>query len=1016
MRSPIIAVAFAGLVAGLARRPLRVDRLGSTRDSTVVDFVTREGTRLAFDVSPRDGSIAFDLLGQLWILPAGGGEARAITDAVRDTSEDLDPSFSPDGRRVLFQSDRPGGRGLWLIDVSGGIPIRASTGRIPYYARAEAAWAPDGRRFVYVRGGALVIHDVAADSDRVVSVPGLPSVAASSPSWSYDGASIAFIQGGRRPRVWRASVNGSRAEAIGDSSIAPVVASLSPSGDLLALVAPDSLGQPQLWVQRLGGSARRLTAHEDLARHRIRWSSDERTITYSADGRLWRVASEGGAPVEIPFAARVRFVRRTAAPRQLALPEPGSRQRVRGFTGLALSPDAKRIAMLALDSLWVFAPGQRPRAVVATGRSAHDLTWSPDSRLVTWSAGVSGEEDLYFADVTSGLTRRLTGLPGGESMPTWSPDGRLIAFMHAPAAPNGSPSRLRVASSTASLPLTSVEIDSSRSDARDFGPIDGLWMPDQGYVWAPDARAIVTYANPLLEDEQFPARFRLLPLDGRTRTFDAKITGPTYGSWFDSTFTYVEGDRLWRISMTAHGTIGAPHLLGTDPALAASTARDGTVLYLSEDGLRLRRPDGRVSRLGWPIEFRLPSPPPVLVRNVHVIDGTGQPASPLRDLLLQDGRIVRVGTPGSIAAPNAAVVDATGRFAMPGLIDMHAHFFPESPPDGFLYHGVTTARDVGSLAGRTAALRDAIDAGVASGPRIVLGGFLFHTQSGTPNGATGLTDQMVGDSAGLDRAMRLARALGAGYIKHRTFEDWGAGTRTIHAAHRYGLPISGHCVHILPLVAAGIDGKEHSGDCFRDFGRIYSDFTRLYAAAGVWVDPTAGLYGPIVRIALDSTALDAPGIAPWLVPQMRRRYLTGQKPATFERALLLARQRTSAIRAAGVPLIAGTDQGVADGIHWELDALVRAGLTPGEAIVAATSQSARVLGVERELGTIDVGKRADLVIVDGDPSLDIGNTRRIWQVMQGGRIVDRDALLRLAPNGELGALRAASPRLTPRLP
>jgi imidazolonepropionase-like amidohydrolase len=354
---------------------------------------------------------------------------------------------------------------------------------------------------------------------------------------------------------------------------------------------------------------------------------------------------------------------------------------------------------------------------------------------------------------------------------------------------------------------------------------------------------------------------------------------------------------------------------------------------------------------------------------------------------------------------------------MPGLIDMHAHFFPESPAAGFLYQGVTTARDVGSQAASTAALRDAIDAAVTSGPRIVLGGFFFHTQGGVDDGATGFADQMVGDSAGLERAMRLADALGAGYVKHRAFDDWRASVRTIAAAHRHGLPLSGHCVHILPIVAAGMDGKEHSGDCFRDFGRIYEDFTRLYAAAGIWLDPTVGLFAPVARAAADSTILDEPSIAPWLLEPLRRRYLGGQPAAQLERSLALARSRTAALHAAGVPLIAGTDQGLADGIHWELEQLVRSGLSPAEAISAATSRAADVLGASRDVGTIAEGRRADVVILDANPLLDITNTRRIWRVIQGGRIVDREALLRNAPNAAARSLSdAASPstRLRPQ--
>jgi Tol biopolymer transport system component len=997
----LLPVALTLVAATTPHATSRSDAKPAPVDTTIVSFETREGTRLAFDVSPRDGTIAFDLLGQLWIVPPTGGEARAITDAVADTAEDLDPTFAPDGRRLVFQSDRPKGRSLWMTDDRGTVPMRVTAMRIPYYARAEPAWSPDGRRFVFARAGGLVVHDLETGTDSVVRIDGVPNVAASSPSWSPDGQTIAFVNGGRRPAVLQVGVGGGRAERLTDSTIGPEIASFSRSGKSLALIARDSLGRAQVWVQPIGQQARRLTSDADVARHRVRWSPDDRFIIYSAQGRLWRVAADGGTPVEIPFLARVRFVRHTSPIHEVTLPAPGRPQRARGFNGLALSPDGSRIAMLALDSLWVWKPGGVPRTVPVSARSAYDLAWSPDSRHVVWSAGTADREDLFVVDVRTAERRRLTALPGSETSPVWSPDGARIAFMHTRGGGPAGPSHLRVVSVDAGRPVTGLPADDQRSDLRDLGPIDGLWMREQGAVWTPDGRSIVTYANALLSDDVYPARFRLVPLDGAARDFPARLTAPSFGTWFGRDFTYVEGDRLWRVAMTPEaGVAGEPRALGDDAALAASAARDGSVLYLSEDGLRLRRPGGRVERLGWPVTFRAAvAPPPMLLRNVRLIDGSGRGDMPARDVLLQEGRIARIAAPGELRPPNdVTVLDAAGRFAMPGLIDMHAHFFPETQPAALLYNGVTSARDVGSSAARTAALRDAVDAGLTSGPRITLGGFLFHSRSDAPNGASGFMDQELSDSAQLDRALGLASALGAGYIKHRTFEDWGGGVRTIAAAHRRGFPISGHCAHILPIVAAGMDGKEHSGDCFRDFGRIYEDFTRLYAAAGLWVDPTVGLYAPIARAAADSTVLDSPSIAPWLVESMRRRYLTGQPVASLERSLGIARSRTAALKAAGLPLIAGTDQGLGDGIHWELEELVHAGLSPAEAITAATSRAASVLGASGEIGTLEVGKRADVVILDANPLADIANTRRIWRVVQGGRTIDRDALVRAAPN------------------
>lgn len=424
-----------------------------------------------------------------------------------------------------------------------------------------------------------------------------------------------------------------------------------------------------------------------------------------------------------------------------------------------------------------------------------------------------------------------------------------------------------------------------------------------------------------------------------------------------------------------------------------------------------------------------PRPP----RDIAIVDVTvismaqAGARAPHQTVLVEDGRIAWVGPAKAARVPaRARRIDGRNRFLIPALADMHVHIedqrvfgrllgdkAPAGEPSAadvlapYVANGVLL---VFNLSASPDALRQkqAVAAGCILGPRMVLAPMIDGAAPSKPFLADAAPDPQTGR-----RLVREAKA--AGYDAVKTYSRLSAETFTaiVDEARLLNLPVVGH----LPL-----RGQDRIGDWLQPgFGLVahteefayqtktpaferIDEYAALAKARGVAVATTIALNERIVaqtRGALDPNALpEARYIHPLTRSSWRHANPYSTTPQQAEARATTARfsdQLVRALDAAGVPLLAGTDAlvpGMAPGfgLHDELERLVAIGLTPESALRAATTAPARYLGLLSDRGTVETGKAADLLLLDGDPLANIANTRRIAAVIVGGRAYGRQAL------------------------
>jgi imidazolonepropionase-like amidohydrolase/Tol biopolymer transport system component len=874
------------------------------------------------------------------------------------------------------------------------------------------ACSPTKAEVVFIRDGKPMIISEAGGTNPVeLNVEGAFPRGITDPVWAPGGSRLAFVAGPADyadhsgGRLWQVGADGGKAEPLSAAKTEVRAPGYSPDGLRMAYFVRTEDLAFEIWISDLeGNEPRKLAGHKDITPLRLRWTPEGKDLVYCAEGRFWKTSVEGGQSLEIPFTAHLSFPRNRTELRPVQFPKPRETRSARGQMGLAISPDGEKIAAIALGRLWVWEVGNRPAAVTRLPVSASGLCWSPDNTEVAWSAGVTGTEDLFATSVVSGLTRRLTALPGTEVRASWSPDGRSIAFVYRDSFELGARPKPTYESLRAIKVADASITDLAQTLRLQIYPAYGQSLTLSqgrywGRPWSPDSAYLLS------EIMGGPA---LVTMDGKVIPLKDSRGFPPYKPtllWEAAgSILYTSNFLLWRAPFdTRVGMNGEPVPVSLDPALYPSVARDGSILYISDEGLRLRRPDGKVNRIGWPLSFETAAPPQsLLIRNVRIIPGTGAAMTEPRDILVEKGRISRIEARGRIRARrNITVLEGEGRTVIPGLIDAHVHVWDQALLSEFLYEGITTVREMGNPLAWAKGFQELVEAGIQSGPRIVLGGFLGDSQIhpwladsphviGNPNGE---------DGAG--RALSLARAFDVDFIKMYEPVNPSSGARFIRMAHERGFPVSSHAGYPLALVASGIDGKEHTISFLelgpRICGTLRDDIVQLTKESGMTIVPTLSLMTRQLA-ARDGSIVEQVKDSPFLSGLLALYGFTTRAPA-FEKRLgaeiIAGRENAARFHRAGVPLAAGTDSPfywMPWALHAELEELVASGLSPLEAITAASLNAARVLKAEKEVGTVEKGKLADIVILDADPTGDIRNTRKIWKIIRAGKVVDRNAL------------------------
>jgi imidazolonepropionase-like amidohydrolase/Tol biopolymer transport system component len=1024
------------------------------------DEVFDEGTWISVDVSPDGAHVVFDLLGHLYELPISGGEATALTSG---RSWNMFPRYSPDGRKIAFTSDREGHNDLWTLRRGTPYMENVSREKLPTFqgswsadGRALYGTALNEKVcFPVSRYGLL-------GSKQVLMPPNGRQPVNHLHENPRDGL-LYFVHNDRNlpssgPRVKTWDLDTGEIAVIVDRPGGAAASRLSPDGTQLAYVHRDD--QETVLVLRSLDTGVDVELRRGLDRGRfdsssfygchpnLAWHPDGGSLVLSIGGKLVRVDTQTGASSEIPFRARVVRELDETLRFPLELPTSGSTT-ARSYRWAQRTPAG--IVFESLGDLWLRSASGEP--INLTRSDDHET--SP-----VWVAG-SDEQDagaLFFAswndDDLGGLM--LAPLVRTDAAHDSSPrqpkplhisrDGRPAESLRSQV---GSLAVDRSGSGGLAFLVGADDIRRGthleRQTAFELLLMDDLGSQTPSATWLtdvdwtsnryshrpptilPDLAAGVVYFTEFVDDE---LQLKRIGVDGREeRTLYVFPHATRAVLSPDLRFiAYREYHRSWltpfewvgsQVTVSAADGMGTSFRVDADDGDFMEFADAGDTLcwtrgsgFFEKDVDDIARGGLNRQRTDLSMSYQLAVPDhTVVLRGVTVL--TMDPDDRVltdATIVIEGNRITGLGQDLPVPA-GAELFDLPGYVVFPGLFDAHGHYGSpisalnviEQRPYGLaanLAYGVTTMYDVYGTTQKDFWLSDMLRAGKLDGPRIF--------SVGDPMFGTKYRTKMHRPNQSLDDALeqvRFNKVHGATALKDYSNHNRAARQQLAAACRAEQLNLVtesfGDPQMNLTQLIDGFTGIEHT----MGLEALYADVIALFAATEAGMTPTLVVVynGPggdqwfhaRERLWEDEKLLH------WFTRDELLRY---RRPTHyFDDDWSIARmgQALRKLHDAGVSLQMGAHgQMMGLGAHWELELFVMAGFTPGEALRIATINGFRHHGLDQELGSIEVGKLADLVVVTADPRTDIRNSRSIAYVLKNGVVHSGTDGRRMAPDPE----------------